>query len=211
MFSRLLTVVLVFGCAATLSGQDEPVSPAPTTTSDSTETRPVAAEPSATEQVKETADKLATQTKEEVEKIAKTVDQDPRARDAAAGILQPIYKVAESLAFPAFHWMAFALMSAGVVSYALQLVLGKLVVLTRMGLSPKEIISDAVGLSISVIGLVLTTQAAAENSTFTQSPAAVISATLVGALAGIILYWWGQSQELQATAGRSLAATTKKS
>jgi hypothetical protein len=97
-------------------------------------------------------------------------------------------------------------MAAGVVSYTLQLVLGKLVVLMRMGLSFKEIASDAVGLAISVVGLVLTTQAAAENSTFTQSPAAVISAAIVGALAGFVLYLWGQSQELDAAAGRARTA-----
>ena len=125
------------------------------------------------------------------------------AKTAAAGILQPIYAVAETLAFPAFHWVAFALMASGVVSYSLQLVLGKLIVLSRMGFSFKEIASDAVGLAISIFGLVLTTQAAAENSTFTQSPFAVISATVVGFIIGVILYFWGQSQELQAAAGRA--------
>jgi len=50
--------------------------------------------------------------------------------------------------------------------------------------------------------LVLTTQAATENSTFTESPAAVLSATAAGAIVGIILYWWGQSQEVQAVEGR---------
>ena len=79
-----------------------------------------------------------------------------------------------------------------------------------MGFSLKEIASDAVGLAISVVGLVLTTQAAAENSTFTQSPALVISATGVGAIVGFILYLWGQSQELQAADGRSRAATVRK-
>jgi hypothetical protein len=150
-----------------------------------------------------TASEWESKANDEVSKIAKQVDQDPRAKTAAAGILQPIYQVAEKLAFPAFHWVAFALMAAGVVSYALQLALGKLVVLMRMGLSLKEIASDGVGLAISVVGLVLTTQAAAENSTFTQSPFAVISATLVGAIVGFVLYLWGQSQELEAAAGRS--------
>lgn len=163
-----------------------------------------------TDQLKESASKLATQTEDEVRKIAKTVDQDPNAKAVSAGILQPIYIVAESLAFPAFHWIAFALMSAGVISYALQLVLGKLVVLMKMGFSLKEIASDAVGLAISVVGLVLTTQAAAENSSFTRSPAAVISATVVGAIAGFVLYLWGQSQEIEAAAGRSVGTRAKK-
>ena len=144
------------------------------------------------------------ETAKKMTKIAIQVDQDPRAKTAAAGILQPIYVVAEKLAFPTFHWLAFALMSAGVISYALQLALGKLVVLMRLGFGFKEIASDAVGLAISVVGLVLTTQAATENSTFTQSPAAVISSTLVGAVVGIILYFWGQSQELEAAKGRQV-------
>jgi hypothetical protein len=160
--------------------------------------------------VKEAAEKGLEKTSEEVSKIARQLDQNPRAKDVAAGVLQPIYTVAKSLAFPAFHWVAFALMAAGVVSYALQLALGKLVVLARLGFSLKEIASDAVGLAISVVGLVLTTQAAAENSTFTQSPAAVLSATAAGVILGIILYFWGQSQELDAVAGRSKSSVHSK-
>jgi len=192
MIMRSLLVAVVLSSGAFVQAQDEPTTPPLTTDSSGHADDPKAPAPSAAEQVQETADKLA-----------KTLDQDPRAKTAAAGILQPIYVVAENLAFPAFHWLAFALMTAGVVSYALQLLLGKLVVLLRMGFSFSEILSDTFGLAISVIGLVLTTQAAAENSTFTQSAAAVLSATVAGALVGLILYWWGQSQELQAAAGRT--------
>ena len=109
---------------------------------------------------------MSAQAKEEASKIAKTIDQDPHAKTAAAGILEPIYQVAEFLAFPAFHWLAFALMASGVVSFALQLVLGKLVVLARMGFSLKEIHSDAISLLISVVGLVLTTRRAAGKFEF---------------------------------------------
>ena len=56
------------------------------------------------------------------------------------------------------------------------------------------------------MGLVLTTQAAAENSSFTSSAAAVLSATAVGAIAGFVFYLWGQRQELQAIEGRRRAA-----
>jgi len=201
-------IVLAFVLAMTglVYAQDDSVPPSP---GDAPQ-KAAPAPPSTGDQWKQSEEKLAAQTKEEVAKIAKTIDQDPRAKTAAAGILQPIYAVAESLAFPAFHWLAFALMSAGVVSFTLQLVLGKLVVLSRMGFSLKEIISDAVSLAISVFGLVLTTQAAAENSTFTQSPAAVISATVVGVVAGVVLYSWGQAQELEAVAGRSRPAPTVK-
>lgn len=156
-----------------------------------------------TDQARKSAGEVADRARHEADKLADVLDQDPRARTAAAGILQPIYLVAEKLSFPAFHWVAFALMSAGVVSYALQLVLGKLVVLSRMGFSLREILSDAVGLAISVFGLVLTTQAAAENSTFTQSAAAVLSASALGLVAGFILYLWGQRAELEAAAGRT--------
>lgn len=212
----LRIVVLVFGMGSLVLAQDQPDANSP---AESSATKNASSSPGpstvdrvneATEQIKESGKKLTAQAEDEVSKIAKSIDQDPRAKDAAAGILQPIYQVAEALAFPAFHWLAFALMAAGVVSYALQLVLGKLVVLTRMGFSVKEIISDAVSLAISVFGLVLTTQAAAENSTFTKSPAAVISATIIGAVVGIILYRWGQAQELEAVTGRSVRPAPAK-
>lgn len=141
-----------------------------------------------------------------LEDVARQVDRSPKAKEITAGILAPIYQVAEKLSFPMFHWVAFAVMATGVVSYALQLVLAKLVVLLRMSISPTEILSDALGLVISVIGLVLTTQAAAQNSTFTQSPAAVLSAAAVGALAGFVFYVWGQRQEVQAAQARAAIA-----
>lgn len=143
-----------------------------------------------------------------VEDIARQVDQSAQAQEITAGILTPIYKVAERLSFPMFHWVAFALMTTGVVSYALQLVLAKLVVLMRMSISPSEILADALGLVISVIGLVLTTQAAAENSSFTRSPASVLSATAVGVVVGFIFYVWGQRQEIQAAQARAAIAVT---
>jgi hypothetical protein len=101
-------------------------------------------------------------------------------------------------------------MVAGVVSFALQLTLGKLVVLSRLGFSFSEILSDALGLVVSLVGLVLTTQAAAENSTFTSSAFAVLSATGVGALVGFVFYVWGQRQELQAVEGRRRVAVQDK-
>jgi len=144
-------------------------------------------------------------TKEAVSELAEKINQDERAHEAAAGILKPIYQLAEYMEFSTFHWVAFMLMVAGTISFALQLVLGKLMVLTRLGLSLKEILSDAIGLIISLIGLMLTTQAATQNSAFTQSPAAVLSAAVVGVVLGFILYVWGQSQEIEAAAGRSAA------
>ncbi len=175
-------------------------------------TTPATGTPATGTPATETADELKQKTTEAVEEIAKTVDKNESAQEAASGILKPIYLLAEKLSFPAFHWCAFMLMVSGVVGFAFQLVLTKLVVLTKLGLSFSEIISDAVGLIISLIGLVLTTQAATENSTFTQSPAAVLSATIVGALFGFILYRWGQSAELQALKGRNVvdAKSVKK-
>ena len=143
---------------------------------------------------------------ENLEDVARQVDQSQQAKEITAGILTPIYQVAEKLSFPMFHWVAFALMVTGVVSYALQLVLAKLVVLMRMSISLTEILSDALGLVISVIGLVLTTQAAAQNSTFTQSPASVLSAAIVGGVAGFVFYVWGQRQEVQAAQARAAIA-----
>ncbi|MDZ4688599.1 MAG: hypothetical protein SH850_26295 [Planctomycetaceae bacterium] len=173
-----------------------------------------AAPPSAAETTAPDLKAQAEQTLEGARRKAKTlaveVDKSPKAQEITAGILQPIYKLAEQLAFPMFHWIAFAVMATGVVSYALQLVLAKLVVLSRMGFSPAEILSDTLGLVISLIGLVLTTQAAAENSTFTQSPAAVLSATAVGVIAGFIFYRWGQAQEVQATLARTRAVGALK-
>ena len=156
------------------------------------------------------AKELAAQTEATVNDIAGSIDQSATAKKAAEGLLGPIYSLAEKLSFSSFHWLAFGLMSAGVVSFALQLVLGKLVVLFKGSLNVREILSDAIGLIISLVGLVLTTQAAAENSTFTHSPAAVLSAAAMGAVLGIMLYRWGQAQEVNAVAGQRAAIPTKK-
>ena len=139
---------------------------------------------------------------ETADAVAESVDEHRRAKEVSAGILKPIYRLAEAFSFSAFHWIAFAAMVAGVVSFALQLTLGKLVVLARAGFSIAEILSDALGLTVSLVGLVLTTQAAAENSSFTSSAAAVLSATAVGAITGFVFYLWGQRQELEAVEGR---------
>src|SRR3990172_8753582 len=88
--------------------------------------------------------------------VAQAVDKDERAQQASAGILKPIYRLAEAFSFPAFHGIAFAVMVTGVVSFALQLTLGKLVALAKRGFSPAEILSDAFGLVVSLVGLVLT-------------------------------------------------------
>jgi hypothetical protein len=142
--------------------------------------------------------------------VAEAVDNSEQAQEVSAGILKPIYQLAEMFAFPTFHWMAFAVMVTGVVSFALQLTIGKLLVLARSSFSLSEVLSDALGLAVSLVGLVLTTQAAAENSDFTKSSAAVLSATAVGAIAGLLFYLWGQRQELQAVEGRQRAAATNR-
>jgi hypothetical protein len=161
-----------------------------------------AQDPGGEESIREKADQIVTETRDKVDEIAETVDESEKAKEVSAGILTPIYALAEHLAFPAFHWIAFAVMVAGVVSFALQLVLAKLVVLAKLSLSLMEILSDALGLVISLVGLVLTTQAAAENSNFTQSPAAVLSATGVGVAVGLVFYLWGQTQEVRAIEGK---------
>ena len=158
--------------------------------------------PSTTEQVKQQSQEFATGAREKVEEIAADVDKSKTAHEASTGILQPIYALAEYMSFPTFHWIAFTLMTAGVVSFALQLVLAKLVVLIKLGFSLKEFLSDTLGFLISLIGLMLTTQAATEKSNFTQSPSAVLSATAIGVVVGITFYRWGQAQEVKVTKAR---------
>jgi hypothetical protein len=137
----------------------------------------------------------------QVRDIGKTLDQSETAQDVSAGILQPIYQAAEWIAFPAFYWVAFAIMTAGLISFAGQLVFAKLFLLLSGRLNLQEIAADLLGLAISAVGLILTTQAATENSGFTRSPAMVLSAAAVGALAGLVFYWWGQRQEFDAARG----------
>ncbi len=187
-WATCLTVCLM---ASTLCGLQ--TESAPAQTQDTQNTLPDA----------EIQDKL----QEQVQEIGKTLDQSQAVQDVSAGILEPIYQAAEFVAFPAFYWLAFALMVAGVISFAGQLVFAKLLLLVRGNLNVKEIISDLLGLLISAVGLILTTQAATENSSFTESPVMVVSATVVGGLLGLVFYWWGQSQELDAARGAKQAAT----
>lgn len=164
------------------------------------------------EQVKEKVAETADIVKDKAKEIGQTLDQSQSVADVSNSILNPIYQAAEAAGeYPAFYWCAFALMTAGVISFALQLVLSKLFLLLRMHLNLKEIIMDVVGLLISAIGLVLTTQAAAENSaSFVQSPSAVLSAATVGAILGIVFYVWGQRQEFQAAEGYAAARNAKE-
>ena len=141
---------------------------------------------------------LKEQVKDQVQEISQTLNKSPQVQEISSGILQPIYQLAEYIKIPAFYWIAFAVMVAGVVSFAFQLVLGKFFLLFKGSMNIKEILSDALGLVISLVGLVLTTQAATQNSDFPTSPAAVVSAAIVGALFGLLFYWWGQSQEFRA-------------
>lgn len=159
------------------------------------------------DQATASAEATADGEKYDVDAVIDQVEKNEQAHEVKAGILRPIYSLAERFSVPGFHWVAFAVMVTGVVSFAFQLVLGKLVVLSKFSISPSEILSDALGLAVSLIGLVLTTQAAAENSHFTASAVAVISATVVGVLAGLIFYVWGQRQELQAVEGRRKTAS----
>lgn len=195
--------VLLLAVNVTLA-QDVESDAEPTTENENDTATETASESEPT--VTERAGEIIDDTQKKVDEISQRVDESEQAKEITAGVLQPIYALAEYLAFPAIHWVAFAIMVTGVVSFALQLVLAKLAVLLRFGLSLTEIFSDALGLVISLVGLVLTTQASAENSSFTQSPAAVLSATVVGLLAGFIFYWWAQRQELQAVEGRRVQA-----
>lgn len=130
--------------------------------------------------------------------IGETLNQSKTVQDASAGLLKPIYDLSQYMAHPWFYWLAFAVMVAGVVSFVGQVVLTKLLLLLRLHLNFKEILSDLLGLLISLVGLVLTTQAATQNSTFTSSPAAVLSSATVGVIVGILFYLWGQGTEFHA-------------
>lgn len=209
----LAVICLLLGCVAATGiclGQEAPEGGSAATDGALTETpeggvEGSAAEDNLLEQTTERAGELAKTTQEKVDKLAEQFNEDERSRQVKDSLLKPIYLLAENLSFPAFHWVAFAAMSAGVVSFALQLVLGKLAVLARAGFSLMEILSDGLGLLISVIGLVLTTQAATENSSFTENPFAVVSAAGAGLLVGLVFYSTGKRQELQALEARKMA------
>lgn len=203
--------------SAVVSAQDDAARPPAidesATAAENLETVPSKEDPPSTEttapDVAGKAKELAAESEAKVDEIATQIDRNETAKQATKGILGPIYTLAEKLSFSSFHWLAFALMAAGVVSFALQLVLGKLVVLFKGSLNIREILSDTIGLIISVVGLVLTTQAATENSDFTGSPAAVLSAAALGVVVGIFLYRWGQAQEVNAVAGERIKRPLK--
>ncbi|QEG23483.1 hypothetical protein [Mariniblastus fucicola] len=159
------------------------------------------------DKVKDTVVETAGIVKDKANEIGQTLDQSQSVVDVSNSILNPIYQAAESAGqYPMFYWCAFTLMAAGVVSFLLQLLLTKLFLLFRMHLNLEEMIMDGVGLAISVVGLILTTQAASENSaSFVQSPSAVLSAVGIGAVLGIVFYIWGQRQEFQAAEGYAAA------
>ena len=146
---------------------------------------------------------------DKVTEIGKTLSENDAAQDLSGGILKPIYQAAEYLSFPAFHWCAFALMTAGLVSFLLQLVLTKLFLLFKLSLDVKEVLADLLGLLVSAVGLILTTQASTQNSSFTHSPLAVITAAGAGILVGFIFYIWGQKQEFDAVRGSKKSETKK--
>ncbi len=153
---------------------------------------------SLSESVAEQSGDLGGQLQQHASEVADTLNQNEAVREVSAGILQPIFDLAQYMDFAAFYWVAFALMVAGVVSFAGQLVLAKFFLLFKGSLNLREIISDGFCLLISLVGLVLTTQAASNYSTFTDNSFGVLSATGVGALVGFVFYWWGQKTEFQA-------------
>ncbi|MDG1872719.1 MAG: hypothetical protein P8J27_02315 [Mariniblastus sp.] len=144
------------------------------------------------------SDDLSGKLTEHAKDLSDTLNQDQTIQDVSAGILEPIYLLADYLSHPSFYWVGFSLMVAGVVSFAGQLLFAKFFLLLKLKLNVKEVLSDLLGLAISLVGLVLTTQAATQNSTFAQNSVSVVSATAVGVVAGLVFYWWGQSLELKA-------------
>jgi len=155
------------------------------------------------DKVKDTVVETAGIVKDKAQEIGATLNESAAVHDVSQSILHPIYQAAEAIGqYPAFYWAAFALMVAGAVSFLLQLVLTKFLLLFRGSLNIKEILMDVAGLFVSLTGLILTTQAAAENSaSFVNSPSAVLSAVALGAVVGLTFYIWGQRQEFQAVKG----------
>ncbi|HCS54934.1 hypothetical protein [Rubinisphaera sp.] len=205
----LLMSIFALAVFSTCLAQPEITAPDPVTTTEAMTPEGTSTTPTLSETTEDAVEKIKDSTKEAIdlankksEEIAKQVDESEQAQEYSAGVLEPIYKMAEFMSFSWFHWLAFTFMVSGVVSFALQLVLAKLAVLMHGGFSLAQILTDSQGLIISLVGLILTTQAATENSTFTNSPAAVLSATAVGVIAGFLFYLWGQSEELQALRGR---------
>lgn len=190
-------------------GQDETADPgsAPPTGADAP-ANPDEKQPTITEKAgaavdtaKKKVGEAADATKKKAVELAEKVNESETGKKVSAGILDPIYKLAGALSLPGFHWIAFALIIAGVVSFAGQLVFGKLIMLSKLKISLLEIINDAICLAICLVALVLTTQAAAEHSTFTTTPALVLSATAVGVILGIVLMKRGVGQEVRASRG----------
>ncbi len=200
-FFFTLALGMILATSPTFLVAQEALTTAPET---STQTVEEPASDNTVDDIKKKAEEIGSNIQKQTEETARKIDQSKQAQEISAGVLQPIYQLAEYMSFSWFYWIGFMLMISGVVSYGLQLVLAKLVVLTRAGFDLKEIILDAQSLLISLVGLVLTTQAAAQNSTFTQSPAAVLSSTIVGAVLGFLFYLWGQTKELQALKGRKV-------
>ena len=54
--------------------------------------------------------------RERADAVVEAVDANTPAQEVSAGILKPIYRLAEAFSFSAFHWLAFSVMVAGVVS-----------------------------------------------------------------------------------------------
>ena len=200
-FSWLLVLLLSLSSPSATRAQEDPATgqaSEPATQEPVTQT-PETQDPAATDALPDSSvgEKLENQVKE----IGDTLDQSEAVQEVSAGILQPIYDAAEFIAFPAFYWIAFAMMVAGLISFAGQLVLTKLLLLLQGKLNLKEILGDLLALLICVVGLILTTQAATENSNFTTRPVLVVSSAAVGAIAGLIFWWWGQRTELDAARG----------
>ncbi len=210
LFSCLLSALLFFSFGeGHLLADEKPASPVTSAEEKLTEEKEGKVQ-EALETAKETTKEAVEAIHSKTDEIAQKVDASEDAKKYSAGILEPIYSMAEYMSFAYFYWIAFAVMVSGVVSFALQLVIGKLAVLIRGGLSFSQILTDIQGLAISLVGLFYTTQAATENSNFTASPAAVLSSAVLGLVAGFFFYLRGQATELEALEGRREEARIAK-
>lgn len=146
----------------------------------------------------------------QLRKLARSADTLPAVQNTYTSIILLIDFLGEFASFPAFPGTVFVLMVAGIVNYAFQLTLTKLVVLMKGGFNLREIAADMTGLLTSLGGLILTAQSPLFADNFLRSPSMVVAMTGSGVALGLLLYRWAQKQEVHATQGERARLRQKK-
>ena len=153
---------------------------------------------------------------EQVEEIvgvaSETVDRIA-ATEGAVEASEAVVGWIEAVSFIYHPWVNWLLVALGVslfVSHVGQLVLGKLwVALRHRGWNWGEIMNDLLVCVFAGLALPAVLIIPAGYGSFIGNPVAVLSATGVGALLGIYLYWHGVRQESLAQRGKAGAGAEK--